>query len=104
MESLPEIETKPNYNRAQNICELIQEFHKLPKIYPTKPKKKKPAKTAMMLEQYAQRKKERENAMNHGTRTRIKRAEHHCDSLKGLYISRPNQSTVPIRRSFTTFN
>ena len=68
------------------MCELIEEFHKLPKLYPIKPKMKKPEMTQVLLNKYEDRKKHREAAMNYGTRTRIKRAQFHCDSLAGVYL------------------
>lgn len=71
----------------KDIISLIDHFKGLPKIYPVKPKKKKPKKSQAMLNQYAERKKEREKAMTYGTRQRIRRVEHHCDSLKDMFLS-----------------
>lgn len=77
---------KPDFESPRNVSELITEFHKLPKIYPKKPKKQKPEVTTVLMAQYEERQRKRELAMNHGTRSRIKRAQYHCQSLTGLYV------------------
>lgn len=71
----------------KDICSLIDHFKTLPKIYPTKPKKRKPKPTALMMAKYEERKKEREKAMSYVTRRRLRRAEFHCDTLKELYLT-----------------
>ncbi|KAF6023817.1 hypothetical protein EB796_017870 [Bugula neritina] len=78
----PDKPSSPN-----DISSLIEHFKTLPKIYPSKPKKKKPKPTVLMLEKYAAKKKKREQAMSYVTRRRIKRAEFHCDTLKDLFLS-----------------
>jgi len=69
-----------------DICALITHFKTLPKIYPSKPKKPKPKPTEVMIERYKERKKQRETAMNTGTKRRIRRVEHHLQSLKEIYL------------------
>lgn len=71
----------------KDICSLIEHFKTLPKVYPTKPKKRKPKPTVMMIEKYAERKKEREKAMSYVTRRRLRRVEFHCDTLKELFLT-----------------
>ena len=77
-------ETPPK--SPQDICGLIDHFKTLPKIYPKKPKKLKP-KPELMMEKYAERKKEREKAMRYVTRRRIRRVEFHCNTLEELFLA-----------------
>lgn len=81
----------------KDIIGLIDHFKTLPKLYPVKPKKKKPKQTQVMMEKYQERKKEREKAMSYGTRRRLKRVEFHCESLKDLFLSEPDLKNIRIR-------
>ena len=92
---------KPDFESPRNISELIAEFQKLPKLYPTKPQKKRPETTTLLMQQYDNRQKERQLAMNHGTRARIKRAEFHCNSLTGLYVPTKSSQKTLLRKTST---
>lgn len=81
-------EEKAPPTSPKDIISLIDHFKRLPKIYPVKPKKKKPKKSQAMIEKYTERKKEREMAMTYGTRRRIRRVDYHCDSLKDIFLSK----------------
>lgn len=83
----PSPEEKPVPKSPKDVCGLIEHFLSLPKIYPVKPKKKKPKPTAVMIEKYAERAKQREMSMNYGTRRRIKRVDHHCQVLKDMFLT-----------------
>lgn len=91
---LPKEPEKPDFTRVQNLGELIDEFHKFPKIYDSKPPVKKPEKTQIFMEEYEERKKRRELAMNHATRSRIRRAQFYCNSLTNLYVDPASPRTV----------
>jgi len=86
--SLPPVVRAANLDGAANLCELIDEFYKLPRIYPSKPKKRKPAVTDISTAQYEERKKRRELAMQYGTRSRVKRVQHLCTSLTDIYLQK----------------
>lgn len=84
----PESEGKPQKpGSPKDVCDLIDHFLTLPKIYPVKPKKAKPRVTSVMMEKYKERKKQREMAMSYGTRTRLKRVDHHSDTLKNVFLT-----------------
>lgn len=94
---------KPDFDSPRNVSELITEFKKLPKLYPTKPQMKQPEKTDVLIQQYEERRKEREQAMSYGTRSRIKRAQFHCNSLTGLYVQSTNPQK-PLQRKTSMIN
>lgn len=99
---LPEIPpepVKPDFTQVHNIGELIEEFHKFPKIYDSKPTMKKPAKTKVFIKEYEERQQRRELAMNYGTRTRIRRAHYYCNSLTNLYMDpvSPRNRNKPVQ-------
>ncbi|XP_067943278.1 uncharacterized protein [Watersipora subatra] len=70
----------------KDIGALIDHFKTLPKIYPSKPKKRRPKPTERMIEKYTERKKERDKAMTYVTRKRLRRVEFHFETIKELFL------------------